>query len=137
MTCVRRRFRVPPPKNKSDEVVLAWRNQTQRPIHCRVFNMCKAWITKYLYDSDAVRDEAFVNRFLAFLDEMSAVRTRTHTLILLAHIFYKNVIWTSGGRRLSAWRGGSAQGQADGQGHSAEPTVQPIGHERTKSPPAC
>jgi hypothetical protein len=41
--------------------------------------MCKAWITKYLYDSDAVRDEAFVNRFLAFLDEMSAVRTRTHT----------------------------------------------------------
>jgi hypothetical protein len=38
--------------------------------------MCKSWITKYLYDSDAVRDEAFINRFLAFLDEMSAVHTR-------------------------------------------------------------
>ncbi|ELR14317.1 RasGEF domain containing protein [Acanthamoeba castellanii str. Neff] len=73
LTLLMARFRVPLPKNKSDEVLSAWRNQTQRPIHCRVFNMCKSWITKYLYDSDAVRDEAFINRFLAFLDEMSAV----------------------------------------------------------------
>jgi len=61
------RFQITPPPFASNDDLRKFKDQIQRPIHLRIMNVIKNWITSYYFDFEG--DPTLLKTLLQFIDD--------------------------------------------------------------------